>query len=270
VGGSITFGRREGGTGKAVLDIVTSGVVAGVDVRLNPTTVVGAGIGYGRDITDVGREGSRVETRSWMGFAYGSLKPVDGAFLNGVLGGGDLDFDIDRAVTATDAITTAKRGGDLLFGGLDGGFERRRETWGLSSYARLAFSNANLGEYAEQGGGLDNLSYASREVRSLVGALGVRGEVLRELRSGLVMPRARLEILHEFADEGSQEVRYADWIGGPSYLVPGGSSARDRIRIGFGNAAILDNGWTVDFDAEAEIAKDQILGTFRLKAEKTF
>jgi uncharacterized repeat protein (TIGR01451 family) len=270
VGGSVTFGRREGGSGKAVLNIVTSGVSAGVDVRLSPNAMVGAGVGYGRDITDVGSEGSRVETSSWVGVAYGSLIPADGFFIDGLLGRGELNFDIDRAVTATDVMTTADRDGDLLFAAVASGFERRRETWSLSSYGRVSVSRADLGEYTEQGGGLDNLSYASREVRSLVGALGIRGEILHELRSGFVMPRARLEVLHEFEDDAGQQVRYADWVGGPTYLVPGSNSGRDRLRLGVGNAAILQNGWTIDFDAEAEVAEDQVLGTFRLKAEKAF
>jgi uncharacterized repeat protein (TIGR01451 family) len=269
VGGSISFGRRDG-AGAADLTLVTTGISLGVDTVLNGAVLVGAGGGYSRDVTDIGRGGPEVESTSWSGFVYGSVAPIEGAFLHGVLGAGQINFEVDRPIPETGAIARAERDGDMLFGAISSGFERGEATWRLSSYGEISFTHGELDAYTEEGGGIYGLSYDARDVNSLVGLLGVRGQRVYELRSGVVMPRGWLEILHEFGDEEGQKVRYADWVGGPTYLVPGLSSARDRIRIGLGNSAILTNGWTVDVDAEAELAKDMALGTFRLKAAKAF
>jgi len=269
VGGSVTFGRRKSSSGELDLDILSSGIVTGVDFKPTDNSGVGVSVGYSRAITDMGDEGSRVEGVSWTSAIYGGIRPVEGLFVSGVLGAGRLNLDVDREIEGN-GVATGKRDAGVLFGGVEAGFERSESAWSVSSYGRLEFSRSEFDAFTETGGGFDNLSYAKMDSSSLQIALGARGQMVLELRSGIVTPRVMLEVLHEFDEVGDQTFQLADWLDGPTYLAPGQNQGHDRVRIGLGNTAILQNGWSVDVEAEAELGRDQALGTFRLRALKSF
>ena len=56
VGGNLGFGKRDASGDQKSLDFTTDGVSVGVDRRFTDEVILGLGLGYGRDRTDVGPE----------------------------------------------------------------------------------------------------------------------------------------------------------------------------------------------------------------------
>ncbi|WP_133502054.1 putative Ig domain-containing protein, partial [Cognatilysobacter terrigena] len=86
IGGGLrsgSTGARGGSTGS---DFETDGVSFGADYRLDDAFAFGAGLGYGRDATDIGSHDTRTTSRSYAIAAYASYHPGAMFFLDGVLG----------------------------------------------------------------------------------------------------------------------------------------------------------------------------------------
>ncbi|MFZ8366182.1 autotransporter domain-containing protein, partial [Staphylococcus aureus] len=70
----------------------------GADLKLSDDLTVGAGGGVGEERTRVGTaDAGHLTADTWVGAAYGSFRPMPGAFIDGVLGYGDLSFNTRRA-----------------------------------------------------------------------------------------------------------------------------------------------------------------------------
>ena len=67
--------------------------------RISEQLVVGAGVGYGRDATDIGIDGSNSRSNSTAIAVYGSYQPTPNTYIDGVLGYGRLNFSSERFVT---------------------------------------------------------------------------------------------------------------------------------------------------------------------------
>lgn len=252
--GQITIGRRDPETGVDELSISTSGLTGGADIRIASGATIGIGVGIGRDETDVGENGSQLTTGSWAIGAYGSFRPLEGAFIDVVAGLGGFDFDIDRFVTSTGTMAIGRRDADLIFGSVTAGIERqsRRLRWSL--YGGLEASRAELGSYAEDGPLGFALVYDERTLESLSGLFG--GRFRLEMMEGetLLIPRGRFEYRYDFEQAAGQRVRFGDWPGGPSYLIDADGWSRSRISIEFGLGVRLRDGWTFGSDVLGDLS----------------
>ncbi len=238
-GGSIQFGRRDARNGGPKFDFTTGGLSMGADLRLNERLAVGVGGGFGQSTADVGSKGSSVEASNYFGVLYGSLQPVDGAFIDGMVGYGKLDFDTRRKVSAgvltpTDVYAVGSRSGDQLILSVSAGWDFRRGDLFLSPYARVSSITGTLDAYVERGAGAGNLRYEEQDLSSLKIALGARGERTFKTDLGLLTPRFRVEYQRELKDSELAKLSYDDWVGGPLFSVLADPFERDQWLIGIG------------------------------------
>src|SRR6185369_12879717 len=113
--------------------------------------------------------------------------------------------------TAANGLTAeGDRDGHMTFGALSAGIDRIDGNLRWSAYGRSEWLRGRLDDYAEIGAGRYDLRFEDRNVRSLLGVLGARIEVLVPLDYGVLSPRARFEWQHEFSDIGAQRLDYAD------------------------------------------------------------
>jgi outer membrane autotransporter protein len=269
-GGAITVGRRDADTRLAKLTIQTSGISGGADVRLSPTVTVGLGGGYASDVTKLSSGKGRVDADGWTAASYASIHPVSGVFVDAVAGVGDLSFDTRRTAAVSGEQITGQRDASLRFGSLTAGYDgaARHAVWSL--YLRAKALDATLGAYAERGSDVYALAYDKRRLNSLIGVVGGRIQFDREIGEVRVTPRVRIEFSHEFATVDPQRIRYADWLDGASYQLTGDAWATDRVTVGVGSGLGFENGWSLDFDLVAELAKNQSSATARVGAAKRF
>jgi uncharacterized protein YhjY with autotransporter beta-barrel domain len=236
-GGSINSGDRDGRSGSAGFDFQTSGISAGADTRVNQSFAFGAGIGYGRDTTDVGHNDTRSHGESYTLAAYASYHPGQYFFVDGLLGYQLLSFDSRRYVTANGAMVQGDRDGKQWFASLSVGGDYQRDRLSVSPYARLDLARATLNGYTERGDAIYALRYEDQDVDTTTASLGVHMDYRFPVRFGTLSPQVRFEYQHDFQDASSVTMGYADLPGGPFYR--GEIDGLKRNRFVFGLGAVL-------------------------------
>jgi len=254
IDGRIDLGERDATTHQADYGFRTDGISLGVDYRLNGWASLGIGAGYARDDSDVGSNGSRSTGTAHIGAFYGSLRPAEKWFVDGVLGYGSLDFDLKRYVTDTRGFALGARDGRQTFGSLATGYENRQDTWMVSPYGRLDVMSTRLDSYTESASGVSALHFDKQTVRMTTGTLGMRGEMLFTTHLGNVIPRARFEYRRHFEGADNARMGYADLLGvGPVYQVNPTQAERNQFLLGIGGALILRSGMAISLDYDGTL-----------------
>ena len=246
--GMIRSGNHDGRNGSAGVDFETDGVSVGLDYRVNDAFTIGGGVGYGRDDSDVGDNGSRSEGSAFTLAFYGSYSPGDVFFMDGLWGYQSLDYDLRRFVTTNGNFVTGSRSGTQLFGSVSMGADIQNGAWQFTPYARIDVARADLEKYTESGDPLFSVAYDNLEVDTDTGNVGVRIEYRREVNWGMFSPQFRVEYQHDFKGNGAQTMRYADQLSGPFYSADLSDFDRTRLMLGLGVLFSLDNDWSFKID----------------------
>jgi len=256
VGGGIRFGSRnpDSASGNS---FSTDGVSVGADHRISDNLVVGGGVGYGRDTSTIGIDGTNSRGKSMTLAAYASYQPTENTYLDGLIGYGQLDYTTERFVAPVNDFARSVRSGDFIFASLTAGYEFQSEGLGLSPYGRLDVAQHRLHAASEKGAGAFALTYGRQDIPSVQLAAGLRAESAHESRFGWVLPRLRVEYQHEFKGEARATFSYADLAGGPIYSLPGNSQRRDALVLGVGSDLLVGRGVTLSLDYQLQRSTGQ-------------
>lgn len=246
--GVVSFGSREANGSVSAADFSSSGVSFGVDRTLSERLVVGMGVGYAQDTTNIGTDGTRNQARGYSLAVYGSYKLGSNSFVDGMLGVGALEFDMNRYVPSASAYATSNRKGYQLFGSLGAGLEFRDKANMISPYARLDFSTDKLGEATETGAGTASLAYFDQTSSALQGTIGLRGESIHSTPFGWAVPRARVEWRQDLSNHSEAAIAYADQLGGTRYAISSSGSLQSALVLGIGSEFIFRDGWALGLD----------------------
>lgn len=239
--GFVNVGQRNGSFD---LGYTAIGLSGGVDYRFSAQFVAGAGIGYGRDRTAVGGNGTESRANAFTAAVYGSYQPLDNLFIDGVLGGSWLGLDSRRFIAASGEIASGRRSGTQFFGSVTVAYEFRDQDWLVAPYGRIGFSRSRLASFTETGGGVHALAFGSQTVATLATVLGVRASYTFPMDWGVLTPGVRIEYSHDFGGSSSVSLGYAD-LGGMPYSVGTGLDARDFLTLGLSLDTRFLNDWTL-------------------------
>jgi len=269
--GVATFGTRDASGGLGGSEFSSDGVTVGVDKRYSDQMALGMGLGYARDKTMIGTDGSINRAKGYSLAVYGSYQPTPTTFVDGLLGIGSLDFDTTRYVAPISDFAYGQRTGSQVFGSLSGGYEFRNGNLLVSPYGRIDFSTDRLNDSTETGAGAYALRYVRQTSTSIQGAVGMRAESIHAADFGYVVPRARVEYRHEFRSSGDSYIQYADQLGGPLYRLASPGGPRDSALLGLGSDFILRDGLTlsVEYQLSHSFAKAST-HALRLRLSKDF
>ncbi|MGH7027797.1 putative Ig domain-containing protein [Brevundimonas sp.] len=270
VGGAISLGERDATTHTAEMSITSSGISAGVDMSVADNLDIGVGVGFGQENTDVGVDESRMEAKSWAGVAYGSWRPAESVFIDGMVGYGELGFDMRRRTPVDSSLVFGERDGATWFGSLAAGVDRTSGSTRWIGYGRLEMLTSDLDAFTETGSPYWALNYEARSVESLQRLVGLRYE--RDILRGhdRWTPGLRLEWRHEFADAGSQALRYADWLEGPAYLIGQDGWERSRLDLGLSLGWRSRNGWSWSGEYQGGFSDGETLSGLRITGAMAF
>jgi outer membrane autotransporter protein len=255
-GGALNSGDRDSRSGSAGFDFETTGISAGVDTRISDTFAIGGGIGYGRDNTDVGQNGSRSDAKSYTLAAYGSYHPGEIFFLDGLVGYQWMSFDSRRHVAANGARVRGERDGKQWFASISAGGDYRRDRLHISPYARVDIARATLDGYTEQGDAIYALRYEDQDVDTTTASLGLRMDYRIPVSYGTFSPQLRLEYQHDFQDDSSVTMSYADLLAGPFYRAEIEGLERNRFVFGLGAILHTERDLTLRFEYRGLFGSD--------------
>lgn len=266
VNGTISYGRERTGSADDRYRFTTNGISAGVDYRVNSWITVGTGLGISTDRSRVGNKGTRSNADSTVAVAYASMRPMQGVFVDALLGYGVLSFDSQRYITATGGMATGNRDGKQLFGSIATGLEFYRADWMWSPYARLEFSQAKLDAYTEDGPAAHALKYFDQTARSHKAVLGARAEGKVAVRWGHIMPQVRVEYARSFDEQNEAGLAYADLAAqGPAYTLSGRAMDTGRWTVGLGGRLLLRSGTELGVEYTTNIDQSNAyVGSLRL------
>lgn len=218
----------------------TDGVSVGVDKRMDRKLTLGMGMGYARDKSSIGTDGTNSKASGNSLAGYASYQTDSGAFIDGLLGYGKVTFDTNRYVSAVNDFARASRKGDQIFGSLSFGYEYRNDGLLWSPYGRYDFSYDHLNEGTESGAGANALNYASQTANNSQLALGMRAQSVHRTSFGVVQPNARIEYQRGFETTGQTSISYADLLG-TQYTVASTSQNTDSFVLGLGSEFLLSD-----------------------------
>jgi len=270
MGGAIDIGTRDAITDRSKVTATTSGLSAGADIKLSEGLLVGLGGGYGNDLSRT-RTGAQVRGKSTIYAAYASLQPAETAFIDGMIGRGQLDFTTRRFAAAANATVLGKRSGDYTVAALSLGIDRTNGGLMWSFYGRGEYMGADLDAYSETGADRYNLRFDARNVESLTGTIGGAIQYRRKASFGAITPRVRAEWNHEFADVDAQWLDYADIPGVAIYALQGNGWKREQFQLSLGTRFdILKGRWLFDFEAGLRTGQGENATMLQIKLGKAF
>ena len=252
IGGNFNFGTRDQTSDSSGLRFSTDGISIGVDRRFSDKLALGMGLGYARDKTDIGTDGTKSKSSGSSIAVYGTYQPTTNTFVDGLIGYGVLSHDTDRFVASVNDFARGQRKGDQLFGSLAAGYEHRKNGLLLSPYGRLDFGIDRLKQTTETGAGLNALTYFDQTLPTRQLSLGLRAESQHETGFGLALPRLRVEFRHDFEGDRQATVAFADQFAGPRFSVTPAGVNRNSLLIGIGGDFVFRGGLKLGVDYQVE------------------
>ncbi|OQP77188.1 hemagglutinin [Xanthomonas phaseoli pv. syngonii LMG 9055] len=242
VGGAIRSGSLNRQTNSNGVDFQTDGLSVGADYRVASSLAIGAGLGWGRDDSDVGNNGSHSKATAYTMALYASFHPGKAFFFDTLVGYQMLSYDLRRFVTDDSSLAEGNRDGKQWIASLSTGADLQRGTLQITPYARVDVARATLDGYAEEGVAPFALRYADMDVATTTGNLGLRLEWRREVAWGRLSPQLRVEYQRDFQGRGDAILSYADLTGGPFYRTAQSAFDRNRLMVGIGAALLTEQG----------------------------
>ena len=231
-------GDRDGNGEVAPLSFETSGMTGGSDYRLNNNFAFGGGLGYARDRTAVGNNGSRNDADAPSGVSYMSWHPEDlPFFLDGMGGYQKLDFEVRRFSPSTGALLQGRRNGKQEFTSWSGGYEYRNEdeTFLFSPYARIDAANARLNSFSEEGTDPYALHFGAQDIDLRTSTLGFRMKYRMPTDWGEFEPRLRVEYQRDFHDDSGVAISFANQQDSPVFFSAPLGLDRNRVVVELGS-----------------------------------
>jgi len=253
--GALRSGSFDSRGNTSELAFETDGVSAGADYRLSDRVVVGMGVGYGRDRTHVGENGSRSDARAYTFAGYASVNPGQRFFIDTVLGYQTLDFDLRRHVTTDGSTATGSRKGSQWFGSVSAGADLAFQAMQVTPYLRMDVARGQLDGYAEQADAPNALTFGKMDVDTATGNAGVRFDWHHRTTWGAFSPQLKAEYQHDFQGDGTATVQYSDLLQMPFYRTRLDGYARNRWLLGAGLRFDWSNGWGLGVDYDAQMGE---------------
>lgn len=251
-GGAVNFGTLKPGAGSNGIDFTTSGVSLGADRQLGPSLSLGAGIGYGHDASDIGRNGSRSTVDGYSIADYASFHPEGGFYVDGLLGYQWLTFDARRFITDNGNTAYGSRDGTQWFASFSTGFQHRLDNLLLTPYGRLDLARATLDGYRERGDAVYALDYEKQTVNTSTATAGALAQWLVKRDYGMWTPQLRAEFGHDMQGSSEAFMRYADLMSGPVYRATLGRQSRNHTLLGAGIGLQTLKGWSLRAEYQSQ------------------
>ena len=185
-------------------EIDSQGIAFGFDKKINDNDIYGFAIQYGQSDTDIGSNGSGIDSKNYNISMYRTRPLDDNNFIEGSIGIGKIKSDIERK---SDSNTlTASRDGNQIFGSVNFGKTIDKGNFNLVPVLRVDLGYTELEGYQEAG--TDALSYDDLEVQSGLLSLGIGVNNLVKFDDSTIKPFGLIEFGVDFSDSSVTKLNY--------------------------------------------------------------
>jgi uncharacterized protein YhjY with autotransporter beta-barrel domain len=257
--GTITNGQRERNARSNGFDFRSDGITVGAHWRIGDRFLLGVAAGYGWNDTDLDEARSKLDARQRALSLYGLWHPGERWFVDGILGWGQLDFDIRRYSAVAGTTGTAQRDGDQVFGSLTAGYEHSTGNGlTLTGYGRVDSSRTKLDGYREHGLGIYDLSYGSQTVENSGAAVGLEGSFpIVTTRGNVFRPYWMFEYRDSFENRSDVNLNYVILPAANDYVLGMRSYGDNAFTYGAGMDMDIAAGWKLSLLARRQHSSGQ-------------
>ncbi len=178
-----------------------SGFIAGADLRLAPTSVIGISGGYDEADVRLTRFTPNSRAETWYVGGYGTfgLGPV---FVDVAGSYGETDLSLRRNVAFGNFSNNASAEGDARYYSIAAttGLSLDMAGFELEPYAGARYADVKIDAFSE-GPGLTSLSVGRQDVESLQSILGLHVAAKSQFGGATIRPYVRGEYRHEFEND---------------------------------------------------------------------
>ena len=255
--GNIRLGKHNQNTSEQV-DFRTDGASLGFDKRIDEELAIGMGLGYARDKSTIGTDGTESTSNARSLALYGSYLPTPATFIDILVGVGALNLDTSRYVLPVDDFAHAQRKGSQVFSSLAAGYEYRANNFLVSPYGRIDMVSNRLASSTESGAGSYALSYSSQSWSTSQSVVGLRTESSHQTAEGWLLPHASIEYQRNIEQGQAANLVYADQPDGARYSIYPMTINTHSVAIGLGLNFAMSNGLKLGLDYQSTRAVNSV------------
>ena len=202
--GTISVVKIGDSTNSSLQETEGQGVALGFDKKLSDSNFIGFAIQYGQSDTDIGTNGTSIDSEN-MNFSIYRTKPLDdNNFIETFLGVGLIESDLKRVHNSN--ILTGSRDGTQIFGSINYGKTIDRGDFNLTPIGRLDLGLTELDGYTETG--TDALSYAKQRIENGLASFGFEFSDNIKLNENKLRPFGSFTFITNFSNSSDAKMNY--------------------------------------------------------------
>ncbi|MDC1113439.1 BspA family leucine-rich repeat surface protein [Candidatus Pelagibacter ubique] len=185
-------------------EIESQSLAFGFDRKLNNNNLLGFAIQYGQSDTDVGTNGTGIDSKNYNLSLYQTRPLNDDNFIEGLIGVGIIEKDLTRKSGSN--TLTGSRDGAQIFGSINYGKTIDKGDFNLTPIARVDLGYTELDAYTETG--TDALSYDKQTVESGRVSLGLEFNDIIKFSNSSFKPFGLVEYGLDFSNSSDVQMNY--------------------------------------------------------------
>ncbi len=179
-------------------------IAFGFDKKINDTDLLGFAVQYGLSDTDVGNDGTGIDSESLSLSIYRTKPFSNNNFMQGLIGFGFIESDSVRKNSGN--TLTGSRNGNQLFGSINYGKTFGQGEFNATPIVRLDLGYTELDSYTETG--TDALSYSKQTFESALGSIGLEINDLIKFSDNSFKPFGIFEYSLDFSNSSDVKMNY--------------------------------------------------------------
>ena len=179
-------------------------VALGFDKKLSDSDFLGFAIQYGQRDTDIGTNGTSIDSENMNFSIYRTRSLDDNNFIETFLGVGLIESDLKRVHNSN--ILTGSRDGTQIFGSINYGKTIDRGDFNITPIGRLDLGLTELDGYTETG--TDALSYAKQRIENGLASFGFEFSDNIKLNENKLRPFGSLTFITNFSNSSDAKMNY--------------------------------------------------------------
>ena len=259
--GTISVGRIDDTSLSSFKEINTSGLIFGMDKRVNERKIYGYAFQYGRDEVEVGTTSSSLDTGTFSLSRYSSLSFDDQKYIDSIVGISSLQTDHIRKSGGNSL--TGQRDGIQVFGSISFSTIYSKDNFNIAPNGKINLGYTELLKYRETGA--DALIYDKQKILSGMTSAGLKVDKKIEFENITLKLRGHLEYSANLSPTSKATVSY---ISDPNTDFTLSIDVKDihSARAGFGFDILTINGWSVTTSYERDQSQNFYRDSIRFGA----